>query len=230
MQRFYRTIKIAISDLYFWSWDYLYVTYWQLRGFWRRDNAQKYIRSRSSKGTIVVIPGVYERWQFMKPIVEVLYEQGYSVHVVESLGYNTGLVEEMAERIQDHVRSLHLECYSIVAHSKGGLIAKRLLASESAAIERVVTINTPYNGSVYAKLFPFKSIRVFMPASALITLLAKDVASNKKITSIYSAFDPHIPGGSFLDGATNRRIATGGHFRILGDVRLHAVLLRSLES
>jgi hypothetical protein len=38
---------------------------------------------------------------------------------------------------------------------------------------------------------------------------------NARITSVWAAFDPHIPGGSSLPGAVNRRIDDGGHFRIL---------------
>jgi hypothetical protein len=38
-----------------------------------------------------------------------------------------------------------------------------------------------------------------------------------RITSIFGQFDPHIPEGSELEGATNIRLDIGGHFRILSD-------------
>ena len=228
MRRLYRAVKTAFINLYYWALDYAYVTYWQLRGLVCRCNAANYVQSGSTKDPVLIIPGVYESWQFMKPVAGILYAQGYSVHVVESLGYNTGSVEEMAERVQEYVRKNQIEHYSIVAHSKGGLIAKYLLGVDGQAITNVIAINTPFSGSVYARLFPFKSLRLFLPTSALIMLLAQDIESNKKIISIYSRFDPHIPGSSFLDGAENVLLDTGGHFRILQDVRLQGIILRSL--
>ena len=40
---------------------------------------------------------------------------------------------------------------------------------------------------------------------------------NDRIVSIFGEFDPHIPEGSALPGATNITLPTGGHFRILSD-------------
>ena len=64
------------------------------------------------------------------------------------------------------------------------------------------------------------------PDNAALLELAADVASNARIVSIYPVFDPHIPGGSALDGAVNIPIATTGHFRILGDERV----IRAVET
>lgn len=230
MYRIYRAIKTAVANLYYWMLDYGYVTYWQVFGLLKRYDAKRYIEVNSHRDPIILIPGIYERWHFMKPIAELLHSRGYSVHVVESLGYNTGATEEMAMRVQEYVRSNQIERYSIVAHSKGGLVAKYLLGVDGGAIHSVIAINTPFRGSKYAGLFPFKSIRLFLPSSALIVLLAQDIQSNKKITSIYSTFDPHIPGGSYLEGASNIQLESNGHFRSIKDSRLHTHVVRSLNS
>ena len=52
--------------------------------------------------------------------------------------------------------------------------------------------------------------------------------TNRKIVSIFARFDPHIPEGSALAGARNIEIDTGGHFRILADVRVAAVVVAEL--
>jgi len=228
MHQLYRRVKSAIINLYFWIWDYIYVVYWQVLGLVRGYDAKKYIVA-GSKDTIILIPGIYEKWQFMKPIADLLHAHGHSVHVIESLGYNTSQIEVMAQRIQEYVESNHIERYNVVAHSKGGLIAKYMLGINGHAINKVITINTPFRGSIYAGLFPFKSIRLFLPTSALLVSLAKDMKSNNKITSIYSVFDPHIPGGSYLEGATNIQLKTGGHFRIINDSKVHEAILNNLE-
>ncbi len=54
--------------------------------------------------------------------------------------------------------------------------------------------------------------------------LARQIAVNKRIVSVFGEFDPHIPEGSELPGAKNVRLDTGGHFRILAHPRVLAEL------
>jgi hypothetical protein len=54
--------------------------------------------------------------------------------------------------------------------------------------------------------------------------LAEDRDVNRRIVSVFGEFDPHIPGGSFLAGAKNVRLETGGHFRVLAHPRVMAEL------
>ena len=54
--------------------------------------------------------------------------------------------------------------------------------------------------------------------------LAADHRVDARITSVWAAFDPHIPAGSALPGAVNRRIEDGGHFRILARPELLAIV------
>jgi hypothetical protein len=46
---------------------------------------------------------------------------------------------------------------------------------------------------------------------------------------MYGRFDPHIPEGSELPGATNIVLGTGGHFRVLAQPRVLEELLRLAE-
>jgi hypothetical protein len=54
----------------------------------------------------------------MKPIARVLIAAGYSVHVVEGLGYNTSNVKQAAEIVEAYVIKNNLKNCVIVAHSK----------------------------------------------------------------------------------------------------------------
>ncbi len=38
---------------------------------------------------VVLVPGVYERWQFLRPIADALAARGHPVHVIPELGINT---------------------------------------------------------------------------------------------------------------------------------------------
>ncbi|NKX50531.1 alpha/beta hydrolase, partial [Arthrobacter deserti] len=114
---------------------------------------------------MLLIPGVYENWQFMHRIARRLHEAGYPVHVVKPLGYNRGEMDRMAELVVRYLREADLRNVTLVAHSKGGLVGKRvmLLPASAGRIRHMLAVNTPFSGSVYARLFLVPSIRAFSP-------------------------------------------------------------------
>lgn len=234
MRKFLRKVGKLLVYWYFWVLDYLYVGFWQFLGFFRRTDVHAFLQHSwgAHKKQVILIPGVYERWEFMKPVANVLLNAGYSVHVIEGLGYNTATVEEAAKAVEQYVAENDLKKCMIVAHSKGGLIGKYLLSFgvEKQRFAGMVALNTPFGGSRYAYLFPFATVKLFLPTSPLVEMLAKEEESNKYIYSIYGIFDPHIPDGSYLKGAHNIQLPTYGHFRIIKDVRVHEALLKALSS
>jgi triacylglycerol lipase len=202
-----------------WALDYAYVLRWQASATFSHDDAHAFEDGRDDRPTILVLPGVYERWQFMLPIIRRLHARGHGVHVVGTLGANVGRVAEMARRARVYLEEEDLRDVVIVAHSKGGLIGKHLMAFEDPdrRIRTMVAINAPFGGSSYARFIPIRSIRDFSPRNGALVALGRSREANARITSIHARFDPHIPGGSALDGAVNERVAASGHFRIMGD-------------
>jgi triacylglycerol lipase len=216
-----------------WSWllDYLYVGYWQVRGALRRGAATDY--SRGSRQPVLLLPGIYETWQFMRPIAEELHANGHPVHVVTDLGRNRATVVDAAAVVAGVLAARDLRDVIIIAHSKGGLIGKYLMAAEAgspetARIDRMIAIATPFSGSSLARYSVLPSLRAFAPTDATIRQLMNELTVNERITSIFGTFDPHIPGGSELVGAVNIQLPVAGHFRIIGDRQLlDAVLVAS---
>ncbi|MBW8026534.1 alpha/beta hydrolase [Clavibacter michiganensis subsp. michiganensis] len=202
-----------------WALDYAYVLRWQIAATLSRDDARSFEDGRDDRPTILVLPGVYERWQFMLPIIRRLHARGHGVHVVGTLGANVGRIAEMSRRARAYLEAEDLRDVVIVAHSKGGLIGKHLMAfgDPDRRIRAMVAINAPFGGSSYARLFPVRSIRDFSPRNAALVELGRSRAVNARITSLFARFDPHIPGGSALDGATDERVRASGHSRIMGD-------------
>ncbi|QTE28961.1 hypothetical protein [Pengzhenrongella sicca] len=70
--------------------------------------------------------------------------------------------------------------------------------------------------------------RAFAPDDATIVALAADRTANARIVSAASRFDPHVPGGSALAGATSIELATPGHFRALTDPWLVDIILDAM--
>ncbi|HJP81773.1 MAG TPA: hypothetical protein VJ841_05245, partial [Candidatus Saccharimonadales bacterium] len=221
MRSFLKAIIRPFIYWYYWILDYLYIGFWQLRAPFRKGSIETYLQPswNPAHTQIILLPGIYERWEFMRPIADALLAAHYSVHVIEGLGYNAGTVEQAASIVEQYVASNNLKRCVIVAHSKGGLIGKYLLSfsKEKEQLLGMVSLNTPFNGSRYAYALPFASLRIFIPTSPLLTLLSKEETVNSHVYSLYSTFDPHIPGGSALVGAHNIQLPTYGHFRPVKD-------------
>lgn len=205
-----------------WAWvlDYAYVAFWQVRGFVFRGDAERQLTG--DLAPVILLPGIYEPWQFMHPVAAHLHANGHPVHAVTALGYNRGTVPAMAELVARYLSERDLHDVILVAHSKGGLIGKYVMTLPDSAprVRQLIAVNSPFSGSIYAMFALLPSLRAFSPRNRTLTALRANLAVNSRITSIYGTFDPHIPGGSELVGADNVQLDSMGHFRILGDKRL----------
>jgi alpha-beta hydrolase superfamily lysophospholipase len=174
--------------------------------------------SRGAGRPVVILPGVFERWNFLRPVADRLAEAGHPVHVVPELGVNAGPIPVAARRVGDFLATRDLRGVALVAHSKGGLVGKAaMLEDADSRIDRLVAVATPFAGSRMANLTLVPALRAFRPAHPVIRRLVAERDVNARITSIFPAFDPHIPEGSVLEGATNVRLEVVGHFRVLED-------------
>jgi triacylglycerol lipase len=223
----------AVRQAVWWGLDYAYVALWQVAGLVRPGGAQRFLHPDDPRDPpVVLVPGVYESWRFMRPLAAALHRHGHPVHVVQKLGFNRGTIPEMARLVAEHLAEADLTDVVVVAHSKGGLIGKfaMLHHDPQGRIRGVVAINTPFGGSPYARWIPLAAVRAFVPTDVTLAALTADLVVNSRITSVFNSFDPHIPGGSHLDGATNIRLRTPGHFRILSDPELVPTVLTALAT
>jgi triacylglycerol lipase len=197
--------------------DLAYVARWQLRSIVSPARPHDY--HSGTRAAVLILPGIYETWQFMEPIIEALHRNGHPVHVLPSLKYNRAPVARAAALVGSYLAEHDLRETVIVAHSKGGLIGKyaMLRADPEGRIRHMVAICTPFSGSHYARFALAPSLRTFSPTHATTRLLIREATVNARITSVFGTFDPLIPAGSVLPGARNVRLDVPGHFRILGD-------------
>jgi hypothetical protein len=180
---------------------------------------------------VVILPGVYERWHFLRPIAERLVAAGHPVHVVRELGINARPIPRTAQRVLTFLQERDLRGVALVAHSKGGLVGKSaMLEDAEGRIDRLVAVATPFSGSRMADLTILPSLRTFRPAHPVIRQLLAERDVNARITSIFPTFDPHIPEGSALDGAANVQVDVVGHFRILEAPATIEAVLAAVEA
>ncbi|WP_345761247.1 esterase/lipase family protein [Diaminobutyricibacter sp. McL0608] len=214
-----------LQNLGWWAEDYAYAAGWQARAaFDRTDPA---VFEDGSGRPVLMIPGVYEPWQFLRPLIDALHGAGHPVYVVPELGTNLKVLSEAATTVEGVLEERDLSDVVIVAHSKGGLIGKLVMVGEGSLprVVRMVAISTPFAGSRYAQFMPIRALRDFSPTDPAGMSLRADESVNSRIVSVFGPFDPHIPEGSTLAGATNRVVAKGGHFRGLSDPEVQAIVL-----
>jgi hypothetical protein len=214
-----RVLRRAI----WWAQDYAYAAAWQVRAFGSRSRAEAY--AHGARAPIIVLPGIYETWRFMRPLIERAHRDGHPVHVIEPLERNLRPVGEMAERVSVYLAAHDLHDVVLLAHSKGGLAGKLvMLGPEAARVRGMLAVATPFGGSRYARMMLTRSLRALAPRHPSIAALSAQREANARIVSVYARFDPHIPEGSELPGAKNVPLDTGGHFRVLAHPRVTAEL------
>ncbi len=176
--------------------DYFYVLRSRLRFYRYSSRPPAPIEAGpDAPPAVLLVPGVFETWHYLKPLRDRVEGLGHSVHSVPELGFNRHPVPEMAALLAAYVEHRDLREVRIVAHNKGGLIGKLLLVGDSPArggagrFDRLISINTPYLGSPLA-CFGLGPWREFSPTRPVIVELGEVLDVNDRITSLYSEFDP----------------------------------------
>jgi alpha-beta hydrolase superfamily lysophospholipase len=206
--------------------DYLYAGRHQLRAFLDRGTPDALVAGSGHLVPVVLLPGIFETWRFLRPLAQHIHSGGHPVHVVTALEDNRMSVPEAAALVARHLQEQDLSDVVIVAHSKGGLVAKYLMGMPDSGprIRAAVTVATPFGGSSLARFIPLPSVRALMPTAPGLLRLALSRAVNAQIVSVWGWFDPHVPAGSRLEGARNIELDVGGHFRILARPELLAIV------
>ncbi|WP_369373081.1 esterase/lipase family protein [Promicromonospora sp. Populi] len=182
-----------------------------------------------TRAPVVLLPGIYETWEFLEPVAIALARVGHPIHAVPALRHNLRPVPESADVVVEHLDRAGLTGAILVAHSKGGLIGKRVLLSETGGrLLGMVTIATPFAGSRWARYMLTRALRSFDPRDPVLLALAGELLVNERITALYPRFDPHIPDIAQLPGARNIELPLSGHFRPLGRPLLVDTVVREV--
>jgi hypothetical protein len=179
---------------------------------------------------VVLLPGIYETWEFLLPVARPLAAAGHPLVTVPELRFNDRPVPEAADLVVATLERGDVRGAVLVAHSKGGLIGKRVMLSAAGTrVAGMVAVATPFSGSRYARFMLGRALRAFDPRDPVLRALADELAVNRRITAIYPRFDPHIPETGHLTGATNVELPLAGHFRPLGHPTLVERVVREVD-
>lgn len=163
---------------------------------------------------VLVLPGVFESWRFVRPLIQRLHQHGHPVFVVEEMGANRLPIAGGAALVLDTLRHRELHNVMVVAHSKGGLVGKlAMLRDDEQRISAMVAICTPFAGSSRAQLLALAGTAELLPDAPLIRSLAEQHQVDDRITAVSVRYDQHVPEGTALAGAHNLALPFTGHFR-----------------
>ena len=213
-----------------WMRDYLYAAHQTAYSFLFRRPPAHYLEHRiEGKIPIILIPGVYEKWHFLKFFADPISRAGHPVYVLEHLGYNLRSIEHSAKLVRELIDEQHLSKAVIIAHSKGGLIGKYVLAfhNHDRKVKKVIAIASPFGGSYVVRFLPLVPLRELHPESHAIAKLKAEEAANRHIVSIFGVFDNHVwPEESCrIHGAKNIQVNVHGHHRILFDSHVRDIVM-----
>ena len=185
------------------------------------------------KVPVVIVPGIFSHWGFMKKIADTISLLGHPVYIVPELGYNLHDIPHSSELVHDVIVKENLKNVIIVAHSKGGLIGKYTMIhhNKDSKIIGMVSIGTPYSGSAMTKILPIQPVKELHNDSAIIKDLATHVDVNKCIVSICPEFDHYVwaQEGSRLTGAKNIIVQVHGHHKVMYDPVVIEKIVESIE-
>lgn len=227
--------------------DSLYWALWQTRAqglrlrrlFWGRRATLLADPSGvdPDKPVIVALAGLATSWEFLTPLIDGLIRRGFQVAVLPQLGHNFDSVMYLAEHVKRFLRTHDdLSPVMFVTHSKGGLVAKRVLLEDPDwryAVGAVV-LAAPFAGATSARyirgLTKFgKEIVTLRPGTPSQLELEHMDAQNSRISSITPVYDEVVGIRSRVRGGTNRAVSALGHNRFLSDERLHGLVEREVN-
>ena len=203
-----------------WVKDYLHLVQGHWRMFKYKEPPKHYLGLVvKGKAPIILIPGVHSTWPFLKPIADKLSLLGHAIYILPRLGYNTFEISASAKIVRDLIEEKDLINVIIIAHSKGGLIGKKVLITHNKdnRVKKLIAIATPFGGSEIVKYLPLKHLKDLYSQNKAILSLQKHTKTNSKIVSIYGLWDNHVwPTESCrLIGAKNIKVNVLGHHKIL---------------
>jgi len=150
--------------------------------------------NKDNKIAIVLIPGIFEKWSYVKNLGDTISRVGYPVYIAPSLRYNLFNIPLSAEILHSTILKNEISKNSeiiFVAYSKGGLIGKYFMThhNKDNKILGMVTISTPFSGSNIVKYIPLDPFTELNTNSKIIHELNKEKSINQKIISIYPKYD-----------------------------------------
>ncbi len=205
-------------------------------GFWTRRRAQP--QSASAKPPVLLVHGYFLNaaawWWFAR----LLTDEGYRVFtatIEPALGSIDAMAESLANRIESVCASTNSGKVHLVAHSMGGLVCRAYLRAHGPGrVARLITVATPHQGTVLARLGIGRCARQMAPGSAWLAALAGQETgmAHAPTVALFTYYDNYItpPESGTLAWARNEVLPAVGHVEMYFSRRVAAQVCRALDA
>ena len=195
--------------------------------------------SRDGRIPVLMIHGYFSNRGYFGPLVRALEARGVAPIYTPNFPAAFTDIETYVARLAEYMEHL---CEAsgqpqvvLVAHSMGGLAARAYLCAHGAnRVRKLVTIASPHNGTVHARLGSGANAKQLERASDFIKELCRkegEKGPDCGVTSIYTPHDNLVApqDTSRLPYARNIAIPGRGHVDILASHRLATIVLKELR-
>src|SRR5438270_8373418 len=108
-----------MNKLSAWIKDYAHLVRLGSLMYFRRTPPRHYLgHVIDGKIPIIILPGIFGRWAFLKPLADHISLLGHPVYIVPKLGNNIGDIPSSAKKALEVIIENRLKNVIIVAHSK----------------------------------------------------------------------------------------------------------------
>lgn len=173
---------------------------------------------RPGAKSVIMLPGIWGRWNGTWLWAEALYDSGFDVHFVPEVDQQLGTLTHLADALVSAIQSKHLSRPIVVGHSKGGLVAKWAMREDPELLAGLIAVGTPFFGAPIARRMPpLTQLPDLAPETPQIRNLADYHEVNKKIVIIEAEWDQDVPTVGVLPGSLHCFVPIEGHNRLLED-------------
>lgn len=224
-----------MKKLLYWLVDYAHMIKGASMMYYHRNPPKHYLgQIVEGKVPVLLVPGIFGKWGFMKKIGDKISLAGHPVYVITNTGHNLRDIPSSSEYVTELIKEQKLDSLIIVGYSKGGLIGAYTLAKSEARnkIKALITIATPFSGSDMAKMLPGRIFRDLDPRNLLLKELYQNKEIKNKIVSIIPFYDTHVwsEKKSYLDGAReNIEVQVAGHSKVVFDNGVNKIVLEWIQ-
>ena len=210
-----RNVRIAVADG-------IYAAGMQVRS--RLDTSDPVaLGPEDAEVLALAVPGAWDSWHFMEPLVQMLATRGIRVSFVPELGHHLMPVAEAVPLVATALDNLMNEAEGrsvvVLGHSKGGIVSLRVLADRiTRNVDQprgLVAMSTPFGGTAWANRTGLSTVKELRLGSDALVQVRKDALSGVKIVSVRPAIDPHVTSTFVPTSARRLRIRSAGHFQTL---------------
>ena len=125
-------MKHTLEKIKLWVVDYTYMVRGAIGAVIYRKPPHHYLGyTIDEKVSVILIPGIFSKWSFMKSLGDAISREGHPVYIVPELGFNLHSIPQSAKTLHLFILSIFIEKKKTKIISEHALKAKTFINSQN---------------------------------------------------------------------------------------------------